>query len=351
MLGIENLFLYYENVTAVNNMSLKCGEGQIVGIFGTNSAGKSSLMYAISGLIIHIKKNEDMRGGQRITLLGKIIFQGQDVTYLRPDERAKKGIVLCPERRRIFPESSVLENLKIGGYLATRSQAETTLDYVFTIFPVLAKMQKREGGFLSGGEQQMLAIGRSLMAQPRLLLLDEPLLGLSPAIQFSLAKIIRQIREQSGLSILVAEQYARPFIPIVDYGYIIEKIKEHYENLTSELNDFQDFTIPEVKLQSTKIDLANPNTKENFNYLHQIFLQIPNATPLSVEDFEKLFTIKKDNDYDELDHGIVSALSFIKFLDEAKEEYERALNCDPFNEVLKKDVEKLRKIVSNSNNN
>ena len=222
MLGIENLFLYYENVTAVNNMSLKCGEGQIVGIFGTNSAGKSSLMYAISGLIIHIKKNEDMRGGQRITLLGKIIFQGQDVTYLRPDERAKKGIVLCPERRRIFPESSVLENLKIGGYLATRSQAETTLDYVFTIFPVLAKMQKREGGFLSGGEQQMLAIGRSLMAQPRLLLLDEPLLGLSPAIQFSLAKIIRQIREQSGLSILVAEQYARPFIPIVDYGYIIE---------------------------------------------------------------------------------------------------------------------------------
>jgi branched-chain amino acid transport system ATP-binding protein len=222
MLEVENLMLFYENILAVNNVGLRCSAGQIVGLFGGNNAGKSSLMYAISGLIIDIRKKEEMKGGERITIFGKMKFQGEDILNLKPDERAKRGLVLCPERRRIFSESSVLENLRIGGHLATRLQARKTIDYVFNIFPALLKIQDREGGLLSGGEQQMLAIGRALMAQPKLLLLDEPLLGLSPAMQISLSKLIRQIREQSGISVLVTEQYARPLLPRVDYAYIME---------------------------------------------------------------------------------------------------------------------------------
>ena len=133
-----------------------------------------------------------------------------------------EGMVLCPERRRIFSESSVIENLRIGGYLANAKQARQTLDYVFAVFPALIKLRKRLGGFLSGGEQQMLAIGRALMAQPSLLLLDEPLLGLSPLMQTLLARATRAIRDEKGISIIVTEQYARPVIPIVDYGFILE---------------------------------------------------------------------------------------------------------------------------------
>ena len=224
MLEVENLLLFYENVAAVNDVTLKCGDNQIVGVFGINSSGKSSLLHAVSGLIIDMKEKEEMRGGIKITMLGKIKFDGQDIVHLQPYERARKGIVLCPERRRIFAESSVLENLKIGGYLASSSQAQEMLEYVLTIFPTLAQkdIQKRQGGFLSGGEQQMLAIGRALMAQPKLLLLDEPLLGLSPAIIYSLAKTIKQLKEQRGLSILVTEQHPVPLLPIVDYAYIME---------------------------------------------------------------------------------------------------------------------------------
>jgi branched-chain amino acid transport system ATP-binding protein len=179
-------------------------------------------MYTISGIILDVKKKEEMRGGERITVLGNIFYDGTEITHLRPSERAKKGIVLCPERRRIFPESSTLENLKIGGYLATKAQAKKTLDYVFTVFPPLLKLKKRLGGFLSGGEQQMLAIGRALMAQPKLLLLDEPLLGLSPLMEAMLARSVRDINLQTGIAILVSEQYARPILPIIHYGYVLE---------------------------------------------------------------------------------------------------------------------------------
>lgn len=222
MLEIENLMLFYENALAINNVSMRCQEGQITGVFGSNSAGKSTLMYTISGIILDMKKKEEMRGGERITVLGEMRFDGESIIDVKPSERARKGIVLCPERRRIFPESSALENLKIGGYLASRSQAKETLDYVFTLFPSLKEIKRREGGFLSGGEQQMLAIGRALMAQPKLLLLDEPLLGLSPNIEARLAQAIKDINKQTGITILIAEQYARPLFPIIDYGYILE---------------------------------------------------------------------------------------------------------------------------------
>ena len=237
MLKVKNLMVFYENMLAVNNVSMSCDKGQIVGVFGTNSAGKSTLMYALSGIVLDIKKKEDMRGGERITLLGEIRFNGEDVLNLKPSERAKRGIVLCPERRRIFPESSTFENLKIGGYLATRVQAKETLDYIFSLFPALdsREAKRRSGGFLSGGEQQMLAIGRALMAQPKLLLLDEPLLGLSPGLQLALVKAIEEIRDRKGISILVTEQYARPLFPVVDYGYILENGSLVLEGTSQEL--------------------------------------------------------------------------------------------------------------------
>jgi branched-chain amino acid transport system ATP-binding protein len=222
MLEAEGLMVFYENMLALNNVSLVCQDNQIVGVFGANSAGKSTLMYTLSGIMEDIRKKEEMAGGERITVLGRITYLGKDISRLKPSERARRGMVLCPERRRIFSESSVLENLRIGGYLASAQQARQTLDYVFTVFPALVKLKKRLGGFLSGGEQQMLAIGRALMAQPSLLLLDEPLMGLSPLMQTLLARATRAIRDEKAISIIVSEQYARPVIPIVDYGFILE---------------------------------------------------------------------------------------------------------------------------------
>lgn len=240
MFEATGLMVFYENMLALNNVSLKCEANQIVGVFGANSAGKSTLMYTLSGIMLDIIKKEEMSGGERITIRGQIMFEGRDVMSYKPSRRAKAGIILCPERRRIFPESTVLENLKIGSYLAKGDQAVETLDYVLTIFPPLKRILKRLGGFISGGEQQMLAIGRALMAQPKLLLLDEPLLGLSPAIQYLLAKSIREIRNQRGMSIIVSEQYARPIIPIIDYGYILENGASVVEGSRQELLDNPD---------------------------------------------------------------------------------------------------------------
>ncbi len=240
MLEIKNLMVFYENALAINNVSMTCKEGKITGVFGSNSAGKSTLMYTISGIILDIKKKEEMRGGERITVLGEIWFNGENVINVKPSDRARKGIVLCPERRRIFPESSVLENLKIGAYLANRTQAKKTLDYVFNLFPALKELKSRNGGFLSGGEQQMLATGRALMAQPKLLLLDEPLLGLSPAIEIKLARAIKEINRQTGITILISEQYARPILPIIDYGYVMENGGAVLEGTPEELADNPD---------------------------------------------------------------------------------------------------------------
>ncbi len=222
MLEATDLMVFYENMLALNNVSIKCEDKQIVGVFGANSAGKSTLMYAVSGIMEDIRKKEEMAGGERITVLGQIRFLGRDITDLKPSKRAREGIILCPERRRIFPECSVMENLRIGAYLASPSQAKDTLEYVFNVYPALEKLKKRVGGFLSGGEQQMLAIGRALMAQPKLLLLDEPLLGLSPLIQSIMVRSTKEIRNEKGISIIVTEQYARPVLPIVDYAFILE---------------------------------------------------------------------------------------------------------------------------------
>lgn len=222
LLLVKDLMVFYENAVAINNVSLLCQEGKITGVFGSNSAGKSTLMWTISGLIVDMKKKEEMKGGERITWFGEMSFNGEDISELKPNERAKKGMILCPERRLIFTESSVLENLKIGGYLASRKQTKKTMEYVFELFPELKELKRRQGGFLSGGEQQMLAVGRALIAQPKLLLLDEPLLGLAPAVEVRLARATKEINKHLGITVLVAEQYARPIIPIVDYCYVLE---------------------------------------------------------------------------------------------------------------------------------
>lgn len=240
MLEGRELMVFYENMLALNNVSMQCEDGKIIGVFGSNSAGKSTLMYALSGIILDIKKKEEMRGGERISVFGNIFFNGEDISEVKPHLRAKMGIVLCPERRRIFPESSVLENLKIGGYLSTKKETKNTIEYVLDLFPRLKDHLKRQGGFLSGGEQQMLAIGRALMAKPKVLLLDEPLLGLSPAYQDIVINGTKAIRDTKGISIIVTEQYARPIMPIIDYGYIMENGSNVLSGTKEELLDNPD---------------------------------------------------------------------------------------------------------------
>ncbi|MBA4390808.1 MAG: ABC transporter ATP-binding protein [Syntrophus sp. (in: bacteria)] len=240
MLEGRELMVFYENMLALNNVSIQCGDGKIIGVFGSNSAGKSTLMYTLSGIILDIRKKEEMRGGERISLFGNVLFNGEDISEVKPHVRAKMGIVLCPERRRIFPESSVLENLKIGAYLSTRQEAKDNIEYVLDLFPRLKDHLKRQGGFLSGGEQQMLAIGRALMAKPKMLLLDEPLLGLSPAYQDIVINGTKAIRDSKGISIIVTEQYARPIIPIIDYGYILENGSNVLSGTKEELLDNPD---------------------------------------------------------------------------------------------------------------
>lgn len=222
MLSVNNLMVFFENALALNDFSMEVKEGQVVGVIGSNSAGKTTLMNTLSGLIIDMRIKEKRRGGERITVYGEIIFDGEDISETRPNERVKKGIVLCRERHPIFPESSVNENLKISGYLRNRSQVRDMTQQVFELFPALVDLKSRKAGFLSGGEQQMLAIGMALVAGPRLLLLDEPLLGLSPMMQNLFVDCIKSLRSESGITVLLSEQFARPVLPMIDHGYVIE---------------------------------------------------------------------------------------------------------------------------------
>ena len=222
MLQAENLMVFFENALALNDLSLKVDAEQIVGVIGSNSAGKTTLMNTLSGLIIDMRIKEKRRGGERITVYGKVSYQGKEITETRPAERVKRGIVLCRERHPVFPESDVLENLKIAGYLRRRLEVRQAIDYVFGLFPTLVHLKPRKAGFLSGGEQQMLAIGMALVARPKLLLLDEPLLGLSPMMQQMLVSAIKSLRNDTGTTVLIAEQFARPVLPMIDFGYVVE---------------------------------------------------------------------------------------------------------------------------------
>jgi branched-chain amino acid transport system ATP-binding protein len=221
MLEIKDLSIYYENALALNNLSLTVRQGEIVGVFGSNSAGKTTLVNTIAGLTHDLKIKQERKGGERITVQGEIIYEGESIFDLKPSERVKRGIVLCRERHPVFRVSSVDENLKIAGFLRPSREVTQRIPLVYEMFPRLAGMKQRKGGLMSGGERQMLAIGMALIARPRLLMLDEPLLGLSPALQADIAHAMQEIRQQ-GITILVSEQYARPIFPVIDRGYIIE---------------------------------------------------------------------------------------------------------------------------------
>ncbi len=221
MLQVKGLMVFFENALALNDLTMEVREGEIVCGLGSNSAGKTTLMNTISGLIIDMKVKEERRGGERITLMGEIWFCGEEILLAKPSERIRKGIALSRERHPIFPESDVEENLRISTYLRKDKDVQKSFDFVYSIFPPLSVLRKRKAGFCSGGEQQMLSIGMALMTKPKLLLLDEPLLGLSPFMQKNLVQAIKQIRDQ-GITVLVMEQYARPLLPVVDRGYVIQ---------------------------------------------------------------------------------------------------------------------------------
>lgn len=221
MLEVKDLTVFYENALALNNLSLEVQENEIVGVFGSNSAGKTTLLNTLAGLTLDLKIKEKRRGGERITILGDVRFEGEDILKTKASDRVRKGIVLSRERHPVFRDSDVHENLKISGYLRPSREVDESIQFVYDLFPHLSSLRRKKAGLLSGGEQQMLAIGMALVARPRLLLLDEPLLGLSPLLQLNIVEAMRDIQQQ-GITILVAEQYARPIFPVISQGYIME---------------------------------------------------------------------------------------------------------------------------------
>lgn len=221
MLEVRALMVFYENALAVNDLSLSVQRGEVVGVLGSNSAGKTTLLNTIAGLTLHLAQREQRKGGMRVTIYGHTTFAGERIDSLPPRARVEKGIVLCRERHPVLRDLTVEENLRLGGYLRAERETRTAIAGAYELFPSLARARRRKAGLLSGGEQEMLAIAMALVARPALLLLDEPLLGLSPHMQNEVVLGVREISRR-GVTILVAEQYARPLAPILDRAYVIE---------------------------------------------------------------------------------------------------------------------------------
>lgn len=221
MLNVNNLMVFYENALAVNDLSFEIKQGEIIGLFGSNSAGKTTILNTLSGLTNHLKVREHRKGGTRITISGSINYLDADIMSLKPRDRVELGIILCRERHPVFRDNTVEENLKLGGYLRKAQEIKESLQFVYELFPPLIKLRKNKAGMLSGGEKEMVAIGMSLVAKPKLLLMDEPLLGLSPHMQAEVVRATLEIRKH-GVTVMMSEQYARPIMPIIDRGYIIE---------------------------------------------------------------------------------------------------------------------------------
>lgn len=207
LLELQGVSLRYGAVEALRGVSLSVASGRIVSLIGANGAGKSSLLRGISA--------------QPGFCAGKILVDGVDITALPSDAIARLGIAHAPEGRRIFPAMSVLENLQLGAMVAPPSHFAANLARVYALFPRLAERAAQRGGTLSGGEQQMLAIGRALMAEPRLLLLDEPSLGLAPLLVKQIFAIIRSINAEYGMGILLVEQNAHQALQIADMAYVL----------------------------------------------------------------------------------------------------------------------------------
>ena len=206
MLKIDDLRVNYGGIEAVKGISLQVPEREIVTLIGANGAGKSTTLRTIAGLV---KPSA-----------GRIHFQAEDITGMSPDRIVSKGITLVPEGRHVFPDLTVLENLKIGAYLR-KDSLEDDLDWVYSLFPRLKERSWQAAGTLSGGEQQMLAVGRALMSRPKLMMMDEPSLGLAPLVVKDIFAIIKKINQQ-GVTILLIEQNANMALHIADTAYVLE---------------------------------------------------------------------------------------------------------------------------------
>lgn len=209
VLSIRNIESYYGPIMAIRGVSLDIRQGQIVTVLGANGAGKTTLMKTVSGVMDPEK--------------GQILHQGHDIAGSSPDAVVRAGIVHVPEGREVFPLLTVEENLRMGAF--TRSDAEgirRDRDMVFSYFPILAERRAQLAGTLSGGQQQMLAIGRGLMTRPKVMLLDEPSLGLSPLLVKEIFRIIRRLNREQGVTMMLVEQNARVALEVADYGYVME---------------------------------------------------------------------------------------------------------------------------------
>jgi branched-chain amino acid transport system ATP-binding protein len=208
LLELDNVSLLYGRIQALHGISLEVGEGEVVALIGANGAGKSTTMRAISGI--------------RPIAGGSIRFEGKDITRLRPDLRVIRGICQAPEGRGIFPGMTVMENLGMGAYTRKdRAAIAADMERVLGLFPRLAERRRQAGGTLSGGEQQMLAVGRAMMSRPKLLLLDEPSMGLAPMLIQQIFEIITEINQQ-GTTVLLVEQNAQQALSRAHRGYVLE---------------------------------------------------------------------------------------------------------------------------------
>jgi len=209
MLRLKNVETFYGNIQALKGISIDISEGEIIALIGANGAGKSTTLMSICGIVP--------------PRFGEILFMGGPIHTLPPNKIVSLGICQVPEGRRIFPYLTVLENLDMGAFLRTdREEMKHDLDYIFSLFPILAERRHQAGGTLSGGEQQMLAISRALMARPRLLLLDEPSLGLAPLVVKRIFDIIKKINSEHKTTIFLVEQNANLALKVAHRGYVME---------------------------------------------------------------------------------------------------------------------------------
>jgi branched-chain amino acid transport system ATP-binding protein len=223
MLKVENIEVRYSNVPVIHEVSFHVNEGELVSVVGSNGAGKTTVLKSIAGTLHPTK--------------GRIEFRNDDISKSSKVEIVRKGITYVPEERRIFGPLSVEENLALGAYIIDdKEEIQRHLDYVYRLFPVLDMKRKQQGGTLSGGEQQMLAIGRGLMSNPRLLMLDEPSLGLMPKLVDEMLEAVYKLKDE-GLTILLVEQNVREALEMADRGYVLQTGRTIHEGTGRELLD------------------------------------------------------------------------------------------------------------------
>ncbi len=207
MLKLQNIHTHYGDIEALHDVSVEVKQGEIVTLIGANGAGKTTLLMTVCG-------------SPRATS-GTILFEDQDITKQHTHDIMRRGIAISPEGRRVFPDLTVIDNLKMGGFFLSKAEIEEGVQHVYELFPRLLERANQRAGTMSGGEQQMLAIGRALMTRPKLLLLDEPTLGLAPLIIAQIFDIIKTIREE-GVTVFLVEQNANKALQVADRGYVLE---------------------------------------------------------------------------------------------------------------------------------